>query len=76
MFIGVADAAQVTAGVMAEPCGEALQVAITTRPNAFVVAVPRRLLGLTGGDASVVAAVGSALIYADDVPGSGAALVR
>jgi hypothetical protein len=45
-------------------------------PAAFVVGIPRRLLGLTSHPIRIVGAVGSALVYADDVPGAGAAIVR
>jgi hypothetical protein len=74
-FIGVADAAQAATG--AGTGAERLKFAIDRERRAFVLGVPRDLLRLPpGGDIRLVAAVGSALIYADDVPGQGAAIIR
>ena len=44
--------------------------------RAFIVGVPRELLKLAGKEIRLVAAVGSALLFGDDVPGQGAATIR
>jgi len=75
-FIGVADADQVAAGTMGTGGGQGLRFAIDPERRAFVVGIPREALGLRKPDLRLVAAVGSALLYNDDVPGQGAATVR
>ena len=75
-YIGLADAGQVAARTMVAGGGEKLRVAIHRERRAFVVGVPRALLKLHGKEIRLVAAVGSALLYADDVPGQGAATIR
>jgi complex I intermediate-associated protein 30 (CIA30) len=75
-YIGLADADQVAARTMVAGGGEKLRVAIDRERRAFVVGVPRALLKLQGKEIRLVAAVGSALLYADDVPGQGAATIR
>jgi hypothetical protein len=75
-FIGVADAAQVAAGTFVAGGGGKLRFAIDRDRRAFVVGVPRGLLKLPDKEIRLVAAVGSALLYGDDVPGQGAATIR
>jgi hypothetical protein len=75
-FIGVADAAQAAAGTFVAGGGERLRFAIDRERRAFVVGVPRDLLKLQDNEIRLVAAVGSALLYGDDVPGQGAATIR
>ena len=75
-YIGLADAAQVAAGTIVVGGGDRLQFAIDRERPAFILGVPRDLLGLKATEIRLVAAVGSALLYADDVPGQGAATVR
>jgi hypothetical protein len=75
-YIGVADAAQVASGAVAAGGGDGLRFAIDRERSAFVVGVPRDALGPVTGAVRLVGAVGSALIYADDVPGQGAAVLR
>jgi hypothetical protein len=52
--------------------GEALRFAINRERSAFVVGVPRAALRLGPGPARMLAAVGSAILFGDDVPGQGA----
>ena len=75
-YIGLADAGQVASGVLVAGGGEKLRFAIDRDRRAFVVGVPRDALRLEGKEIRLVAAVGSALLYADDVPGQGAATIR
>jgi hypothetical protein len=75
-YIGVADAGQVAARTMVAGGGEQLRIAIDRDRRAFIVGVPRALLKLRDQEIRLVAAVGSALLYADDVPGQGAATIR
>ena len=75
-FIGLADAAQAASGVFVAGGGEKLQFAIDRERRAFIVGVPRDVLGLQGKEIRLVAAVGSAILYGDDVPGQGAAIIR
>ncbi|MGE5834485.1 MAG: CIA30 family protein [Acidobacteriota bacterium] len=75
-YIGLADADQVAARTMVAGGGAQLRFAIDRERRAFVVGVPRALLTLQGKEIRLVAAVGSALLYADDVPGQGAATIR
>jgi hypothetical protein len=75
-YVGVADAAQVAARTLVAGGGERLRVAIDRERRAFIVGVPRELLKLPGREIRLVAAVGSALLFGDDVPGQGAATIR
>jgi hypothetical protein len=75
-YIGVADAADAASGRIVTGGGESLRFAIDRDRRAFVVGVPRDLLKLQGREIRLVAAVGSALLYGDDVPGQGAATIR
>ncbi len=75
-YVGVADAAQVAARTLVAGGGERLRVAIDRERRAFIVGVPRELLKLAGKEIRLVAAVGSALLFGDDVPGQGAATIR
>ena len=75
-YVGIADAAQVAARTFVAGGGEKLRVAIDRDRRAFVVGVPRALLQLQGNEIRLVAAVGSAILYGDDVPGQGAATIR
>jgi complex I intermediate-associated protein 30 (CIA30) len=74
-YIGVSDAGQIASGNYAAAGGN-LKVAIDRERRAFVVGVPRSSLRLGKGDIRLVAAVGSALLYNDDVPGQGAAILH
>jgi hypothetical protein len=74
--IGVADAKAVAAGSIVTGESRRLKFAIDRDGRAFVVGVPRELIGVRGTPIRLVAAVGSALLYADDVPGQGAATIR
>jgi hypothetical protein len=56
--------------------GTKLGFAFDRHRRALVLGIPRSLLGLKTTDIRLVAAVGSALLFADDVPGQGAAVVR
>jgi hypothetical protein len=75
-YIGVADGAQATAGQFVAGGAARLRVAIDRERRAFVVGVPRDLLGIGAADVRLLGAVGSAIIYADDVPNQGAAVLR
>jgi hypothetical protein len=75
-YVGIADAGQAAAGTLVAGGAEAVRVAIDRERRAFVVGVARTRLGLDGRAVRLVAAVGSALLYADDVPGQGAAAIR
>jgi hypothetical protein len=75
-FIGMADAAQAASGNFVAGGGTQLRFAIDRDRRALVLGIPRSLLGLKTTDIRLVAAVGSALLFADDVPGQGAAVVR
>jgi hypothetical protein len=71
-FIGLADDAQVAAGTVVAGGAEKIRFAIDTARRAYVMGIPREALGPVKGEIRLVAAVGSALLYADDVPGQGA----
>lgn len=73
-YIGIADADQASAGNFSS--GVPLRFAIDRKRRAFVVGVPRSALRLGANPARVVAAVGSALLWGDDVPNQGSALIR
>ena len=75
-YVGTADAAQVAGGTFVAGSAEAVRVAIDRSGRAFVVGVARTALKLQKLPMRLVAAVGSALLYADDVPGQGAAVIR
>jgi hypothetical protein len=75
-YIGLADADQAAARVLVAGSAEQLRFAIDRQRSAFVVGVPRDALRLEGNAIRLVAAVGSALLYGDDVPGQGAATIR
>ena len=75
-YIGLADATQAAAGTVVAGGGDRLQFSIDRERPGFVLGVPRNLLGVTATEIRLVAAVGSAVLYADDVPGQGAATVR
>ena len=75
-FIGLADADQVASGTYVAGGGRSLRFAIDRGRRAFVVGIPRDSLRLKNGDLRLVAAVGSALLFNDDVPGQGAATLR
>ncbi|HEX7779903.1 MAG TPA: hypothetical protein VF424_11710, partial [Vicinamibacterales bacterium] len=75
-YIGLADAADAASGTFVTGGGAQLRFAIDRDRRAFVVGVPRDLLKLPGREIRLVAAVGSALLYGDDVPGQGAATIR
>jgi hypothetical protein len=75
-YIGMADAAQAAAGNFVAGEGKHLRFAIDRERRALVLGVPRNLLGLKGTDVRLVVAVGSALLFSDDVPGQGAAVVH
>ncbi len=75
-YIGIADADQVAAGTFVSEGTQKLRFAIDRGRRAFVVGVPREAIGLGKAEARLVAAVGSALVYGDDVPGQGAATLH
>jgi complex I intermediate-associated protein 30 (CIA30) len=75
-YIGVADADQAAAGNYIPSPGGGLRFAIDRQRKAYVVGIPRASLGPAKQDIRLVAAVGSALFFADDVPGQGAATLR
>jgi hypothetical protein len=75
-FIGLADAAQAAAGSFVAGGQRDLRLAIDRERRAFIVGVPRSDLRLGSAPVRLVAAVGSALLFADDVPGQGAASLR
>jgi hypothetical protein len=75
-YIGLADAEQAASKILVAGGGETLRFAIDRERRAFVVGVPRDALRLEGKAIRLVAAVGSALLYGDDVPGQGAAAIR
>ena len=75
-YIGVASADQVANGTMSSGGAQGVRFAIDHERRAFVVGIPREALGQGKRDLRLVAAVGSALLYNDDVPGQGAATVR
>jgi hypothetical protein len=75
-YIGVADAAEVASGTFVSGGADKLRIAIDSGRRAFVVGVPRDLLKPRSSQIRLVAAVGSALLYGDDVPGQGAATIR
>ena len=73
-YIGVADADQPNA--FAADVGRSLRFAIDKDRRAYVLGVPRDALHLKGGNFRLVAAVGSALLFNDDLPGQGSATLR
>lgn len=75
-FIGVATADQIAAGTYTAGDPRSVRLAIDHDRKAFVVGVPRSALRLGKAPIRLVAAVGSALLFADDVPGQGAALLH
>jgi hypothetical protein len=75
-YIGMADAAQAAAGTYIAGGQRGVKFAIDRERRAFVVGVPRADLHLGSAPIRLVAAVGSALLFADDVPGQGAATLR
>jgi len=75
-YIGLADADQVASGTMVSGGAQGLRFAIDRERRAFILGVPRESLRLGKPEFRLVAAVGSALIYGDDVPGQGAAPLR
>jgi len=75
-YIGIADADQVASGTMVSGGSQGLRFAVDRERQAFVVGVPREALRLGRSEFRLVAAVGSALLYADDAPGQGAATLR
>jgi len=68
---GTADAAAVAQGDFMAG-GQDLRVAVDHESPAFLVGVPRSVLGAGAGMVRFVAAVGSALAHNDDVPDAGA----
>lgn len=74
-YIGLADADQAAAGTFIAGGGGRLRFAIDPTRRAYVVGIPRDLLNLKQ-EVRLVAAVGSALLFGDDVPGQGAATLR
>jgi len=75
-YIGVADADQVASGTIAGGDAQSLRFTIDRGRRAFVVGVPRAALHLAKAEFRLVAAVGSALLFGDDVPGEGAAILH
>lgn len=75
-YVGLGSAAQAAAGTFVAGGAERLRVAIDRERRAFVVGIDRAALDLERSPIRLVAAVGSALLYADDVPDKGAAVVR
>ena len=75
-FIGLADAGQVASGTVVAGDGRNLRFAIDKERHTYVVGIPRNSLRLRKGEVRLVAAVGSALLFADDVPGQGAAILH
>jgi hypothetical protein len=68
---GIADAPAVAAGDLMAG-GRDVEVAVDREVPAFLVGVPRSVLGSGAGPLRFVAAVGSALVHNDDVPDTGA----
>jgi len=75
-YIGLASAADAAAGRFVTGGADQLKFTIDRGHRAFVLGVPRTALGRITSPIRLVAAVGSALIYGDDVPGQGAAIIR
>jgi len=71
---GTADAAAVAQGDFMAG-GHDLRVAVDRQSPAFLVGVPRSVLGAGAGVLRFVAAVGSALAHNDDLPDTGAVLL-
>ena len=69
-YIGVAGADQASGSLAG---GRSLRFAIDRDRRAYVLGVPRAALHLERDDFRLVTAVGSALLFNDDVPGQGAA---
>ena len=72
-FIGLAGADQAASGTFSAGVGGSLRFAIDKDRRAYVLGVPRNALHLKQDGLRLVAAVGSALLFNDDVPGQGAA---
>jgi hypothetical protein len=75
-YVGLADASEAASGTFVSGGADKLRFAIDRDRRAFVVGVPRDLLTPRGHEIRLVAAVGSALLFGDDVPGQGAATIR
>lgn len=75
-YIGLSGVEDLKANSYAARAGARLRFAIDEKTPAYVVGVPRDLLQVKNGSFRLVAAVGSALLFADDVPGQGAALLH
>jgi hypothetical protein len=75
-YVGLADSSEAASGTIVSGGADTLRFAIDRDRRAFVVGVPRDLLKIHGTEIRLVAAVGSALLYGDDVPGHGAATIR
>jgi hypothetical protein len=75
-YIGLANADQAASGNFIMGGGSRLRFAIDPARRAYVVGIPRDLLNLKKDEFRLVAAVGSALLFGDDVPGQGAALLH
>jgi hypothetical protein len=69
--VGTADTAAVAKGEFMAG-GPDLRAAIDRESSAFLVGVPRSVLGHGAGQARFLAAVGSAMVHNDDVPDTGA----
>ncbi len=73
-YLGVAGADPPASGTLTG--GRSLRFAIDKDRRAYILGVPRDVLHLERDDFRLVAAVGSALLFNDDVPGQGAASLR
>jgi hypothetical protein len=73
-YIGLAGADQ--ASTFIAGVGRRLKFAIDRERRAYILGVPRDALQLGRDDFRLVAAVGSALLFNDDVPGQGAAILH
>jgi len=75
-YIGLAGADQAASGTFIDGVGRRLRFAIDKDRRAYILGVPRDALHLERSDFRLVAAVGSALLFNDDVPGQGAATLH
>ena len=75
-YIGLADSGQAAAGDYTSQGGGEFRVAIDPQRRAYIVGIPRTSLHLEKEEFRLVAAVGSALLFADDVPGEGAVVLH
>ena len=75
-YIGLAGADQAASGTFIDGVGRRLRFAIDKDRRAYILGVPRDALHLERDDFRLVAAVGSALLFNDDVSGHGAATLR